>query len=142
MRLDFQHPIVLLLVPLSAAVVYVIWRTSRTYMPPLRHRLALVLRLTVVSLFAVALAGPVVQLRAERVAVAILLDRSDSISPAARVQQEAWLSRAFPAKSAADQVAVVSFGADATLERTLSTAIRRALDLTRKPARGQRNDGI
>jgi Mg-chelatase subunit ChlD/uncharacterized membrane protein len=121
MRLDFEYPLVLTLLPVCAAVVFVVWRASRTYMPPTRRRISLGLRLAVVSLLVLALASPLMQLTADQLAVAVLLDRSDSIAPAARVDEESWLASALAAKSAADQVAVVSFGADATLERTLST---------------------
>jgi Ca-activated chloride channel family protein len=124
MRLDFEYPLVLILLPVCAAVVFVVWRTSHTYMPPTRRRMSLGLRLGVVSLLVLALASPLVQLTADQLAVAVLLDRSDSVAPAARVDEESWLASALAAKSPADQVAVVSFGADATLERTLSTDSR------------------
>jgi len=120
MRLDFEYPLVLILLPVCAAAIFVVWRTSRTYMPPLRRRISLGLRLVVVSLIVLALASPLVQLTADQLSVAVLLDRSDSIAPAARVEEEKWLAGALAAKAASDQVAVVSFGADATLERTLS----------------------
>src|SRR6202048_1316560 len=121
MRLDFEYPLVLILLPVCAAVIVVVGRASRTYMPPLRRRISLGLRLAVVSLLVLALASPLVQLTADQLAVAVLLDRSDSIAPTARVDEESWLASALAAKAPADQVAVVSFGADATLERTLST---------------------
>jgi Mg-chelatase subunit ChlD len=121
MRLDFEYPLVLILLPVCAAAVYLVWRVSRTYMPPTRRRMSFVLRLSVVSLLVLALASPLVQLTADQLAVAVLLDRSDSIAPATRVDEETWLASALAAKGAADQVAVVSFGADATLEQTLST---------------------
>src|ERR1700730_17010582 len=124
MRLDFEYPLVLILLPVCAAVVFFVWRTSRTYMPPTRRRVSLGLRLGVVSLLVLALASPLVQLTAHQLAVAVLLDRSDSVAPAARVDEESWLASALTAKGAQDQVAVVSFGADATLERTLSTDSR------------------
>ena len=89
-------------------------------MPPTRRRISLGLRLTVVSLLVLALASPLIQLTADQLAVAVLLDRSDSVAPSARVDEEAWLASALAAKAPADQVAVVSFGADATLERNLS----------------------
>ena len=33
MSIDFERPWLLLLLPLSLGLVYVLWRTSRTYMP-------------------------------------------------------------------------------------------------------------
>ncbi len=66
------------------------------------------------------LSVPTVQLRADQLAIAILLDRSDSITPLARSQQEDWLAKALQSKSPSDQVAVITFGEDATVERALS----------------------
>jgi hypothetical protein len=120
MSVDFEHPILLLLLPLTLAAVYVLWRTSRAYMPPVRRRASLILRSTVTALLCLVLVSPLVQLRAEELAVAILLDHSDSISPAARAEQEHWLARALASKGTGDQVAVISFAEDASVERTLS----------------------
>ena len=89
-------------------------------MPPVRRTASLVFRVAVVSLLCLVLASPTVQLRADQLAVAVLLDRSDSISPAARDEQEQWLAKALAAKGANDQVAVITFGEDATVERALS----------------------
>src|SRR5687767_1222691 len=113
MSLDFERPWLLILLPLSLGVVYALWRTSRTYMPPLRRKTSLVLRAVVVTMMCLVLASPLIQLRADQVAVAVLLDRSDSISPAAREEQDQWLARAMAAKSTTDQVAVITFGEDA-----------------------------
>ena len=77
-------------------------------MPPLRRKASLVFRVVVVSLLCLVIAGPLVQLRADQVAVAFLLDRSDSINPAARAEQEQWLAQAMAAKGATDQVAVIT----------------------------------
>src|ERR1700682_6111473 len=120
MTIDFERPWLLLLIPICLALVFGLWRTSRTYMPPLRRRASLVLRATVVTVLCLVLASPMVQLRADQLAVGILLDRSDSITPAARDEQEQWLARAMAAKGANDQVAVITFGEDATVERALS----------------------
>jgi Mg-chelatase subunit ChlD len=120
MSIDFERPWLLVLLPVCLAVVYALWRTSRTYMPPLRRKASLVIRVIVVSLLCLTIASPMVQLRADQLAVALLLDRSDSISPAARDEQEQWVARAMAAKGANDQVAVITFGEDATVERALS----------------------
>ncbi len=124
MSVDFERPLLLLLLPLSLAAVYLLWKHSRTYMPPLRRKVSLVARLVVVALLAVALAGPLVQLRAEELSLAVLLDRSDSVTPAARAAEERWLASALGAKSPQDQVAVIGFGEEATIERALSPDAR------------------
>jgi Ca-activated chloride channel homolog len=120
MSLDFERPWLLLLLPPSVAIVYLLWRGSRTYMPPVRRRASLIVRVAVISLLCLVLSVPTVQLRADQLAVAVLLDRSDSISPLARSQQEDWLAKAFASKGAQDQVSVITFGEDATVERALS----------------------
>jgi Mg-chelatase subunit ChlD len=120
MSIDFERPWLLLLLPVSLGLVYVLWRTSRTYMPPVRRRASLVIRVGVTTLLCLVLSSPTLQLRADQLAVAVLLDRSDSITPLARVEQEQWLANALASKGAADQVAVITFGEDATVERALS----------------------
>jgi Mg-chelatase subunit ChlD len=118
--LDFERPWLLLLLPPSVAIVYLLWRGSRTYMPPVRRRASLIVRVAVISLLCLVLSVPTVQLRADQLAVAVLLDRSDSITPLARSQQEDWLAKAFASKGAQDHVSVIAFGEDATVERALS----------------------
>ncbi len=120
MTFDFERPWLLLLAPACLAVVYLLWRTSQTYMPPVRRRASLVFRVAVVALVCLVLASPMVQLRADQLAVAVLLDRSASISPTARDEQERWLGRAMAAKAPNDQVAVITFGQDPTVERALA----------------------
>jgi Mg-chelatase subunit ChlD len=105
----------------SLVAVYAIWRFSRVYLPAPRRFAALGLRLVVVGLVVVALAEPRIQLRASSLALAVLLDRSDSIPPAGQIEEEQWLASALAHKAADDQVAVITFAGDARLERPLST---------------------
>jgi Ca-activated chloride channel family protein len=120
MSLTFDQPLLLGLLPVSLGLVYVLWRKSRVYLPLLRRQLALGLRALGITLLVLVLSGPKLQLNASDLAIAVLLDRSDSISPAQRAQEEAWLAAMLAHKSARDQVAVVGFAGDATLERPLS----------------------
>ena len=124
MTLDFERPWLLPLLPLSLLGVWFLWHTSRAYMPPLRRRASLILRLAVTTLVCLVIASPLVQLRADQLAVAVLLDRSDSITPTAKAEQEQWLAKALANKSPNDQVAVITFGEDATVERALSDDAR------------------
>jgi uncharacterized membrane protein len=116
-----EQPLVLLLLPLCLGVVYPLWRTSRVYLPPVRRVLVLVLRLSMVSLVLLALANPMIRMNASDLAVAILLDRSDSISPSAQSDEEQWLAQALASKQPHDQVAVVSFGGIAQVESERTT---------------------
>src|ERR671928_2216411 len=120
MTIDFDRPWLLPLLPLSLGLVWFLWRTSRAYMPPMRRRASLVLRVALTTLVCLVIVSPLVQLRADQVDVAVLLDRSDSITPSARAEQEQWLAKALAAKNPNDQVAVITFGEDATVERALS----------------------
>src|SRR5437879_2091612 len=90
-------------------------------MPPQRRRVSLGLRIFIVTLLVAVLAEPRLQLPANDLAVAFLLDRSDSITPMMQADEERWLADALQHKADQDQAAVVSFGADPTVDRALST---------------------
>ena len=79
--IEFAYPLLLLLLVPCLALVVGLWRSSRAYLPPVRRAAALGLRTAIVTLVGLALAGPVVRLGANQLALAILLDRSDSITP-------------------------------------------------------------
>jgi Mg-chelatase subunit ChlD len=121
LSLAFDRPLLLLLLPVCIGVVFALWRTSRVYMPPLRRRMSLVLRVMIVSLLVAVLAEPRVQLPANDLAVAFLLDRSDSITPAMQTDEEKWLADALSHKAQQDQAAVISFGGEPVVDRALST---------------------
>jgi Mg-chelatase subunit ChlD len=118
--ITFEHPLLLVLLPALLAATWILWRPSHVYLPPVRRVAALALRLLVVSLVVAALAEPLLQLSASSLAVGVLLDRSDSIPPAAQMQEEQWLTSALASKAEDDQVAVITFAGDARIERPLS----------------------
>src|SRR5919197_3646429 len=124
MTIDFERPYLLPLLPLALIAVWFLWHTTRAYMPPMRRKASLVPRSGVTTLVCLVVATPLVQLRADQVSVAILLDRSDSVTPAAKAEQEQWLARALASKSGNDQVAVITFGEEASVERALSDDAR------------------
>src|SRR5438105_3506829 len=92
MAITFDQPLLLVLLPPSLLLVYVLWRASRVYLPPVRRYAALVLRCLAVSLLVLGLSAPNVRLNANDLAVAILLDRSASITPAERAQEEQFVA--------------------------------------------------
>ena len=49
MSLAFDRPLLLLLLPVCIGIVFVLWHTSRVYMPPVRRRISLVLRVLIVA---------------------------------------------------------------------------------------------
>jgi Mg-chelatase subunit ChlD len=118
--LSFERPLVLLLFPACIGLVWLVWRTSRVYMPPRRRTVLLVLRSTTAALLIAVLAEPRVQVSANDLTVAFLLDRSDSISPAAQVDEERWLADALRSKQPQDQAAVITFGGQPAIDRALS----------------------
>jgi len=121
LSLAFDRPLLLLLLPVCVGIVYALWRTSRVYMPPVRRRISLALRVMIVGLLVAVLAEPRVQLPANDLAVAFLLDRSDSITPAMQTNEEQWLADALSHKAQQDQAAVISFGGEPAVDRALST---------------------
>ena len=121
MAVTFDQPLLLgLLVP-SLALVWYLWHTSRVYLPSVRRHLSLVLRMFAVTLLVTVLAGPSLRLNTSDLSEAILLDRSESITPAQRAQEEAFVADALAHKAPNDRIAVVSFGGTAVAERPLST---------------------
>ncbi len=140
MAIEFERPLLLLLLPASLGLVVWLWRTSRAYMPPVRRRVSLGLRVALVALLVLVLAGPLMQLRADEMSVAVLVDRSDSITPELRDAEDAWLARALEVKAPQDQVAVVTFGEDATVDRALSADSRAPRLEPASNTRGTRTD--
>lgn len=120
MAITFDQPLVLALLVPSLALVVLVWRSSRVYLPTFRRYAALGLRLLTVSLLVVALSGPNLRLNANTLSLVLLLDRSDSITPAERAQEEDFVSQTLAHKAADDQVAVIGFAGAAQVERSLS----------------------
>src|SRR6266699_2844942 len=104
MGLTFERPLWLGLLLPSLGIVYFLWRTSRVYLPTTRRYLALGLRMLAMTLLVGIFAQPSIKLNASDLAVAVLLDRSASISPAQRAAEESWLADALSRKSLNDQI--------------------------------------
>jgi uncharacterized membrane protein/Mg-chelatase subunit ChlD len=121
MQISFTQPVLLALLVPSLALVYYLWHSSHVYMPPVRRHASLLLRMAAVSLLVVGLSGPSVRLEANDLAEAILLDRSASITPAERAQEEQFVTDALAHKAPNDRFAVVSFAGEATADMPLST---------------------
>jgi hypothetical protein len=114
-----------------APLFWLVARRSQRGMRPQRWRLSLGVRLGVLALLALALADPRLKLPADRLAVAFLVDVSDSMGPAARAEAERWIADALQEMPAGDEAALVAFAADALVERA-STPRR---DLPSTPTR-------
>lgn len=108
----------LLLLILLPAVAVIGW-------PRLRYRrrrdaAALVLRLVLVTLIVLGLAGVRVQRTADKLAVVFLIDVSDSVAPELQSAAVRYVREAAQAMKAEDQAAMVVFGADALVETPIT----------------------
>lgn len=81
---------------------------------------ALLLRSTILLALVLALAGAQIVRSAPNVATVFVLDTSDSISPAARARGEQYIVEALQQMPSGDRAGIVTFGADAIVERPVS----------------------
>lgn len=111
-----QSPLILLLLGLlfAGACAYFWWfhRKSITDMSEGRKRLALGVRLTVVGLLLLALAGTRFVNRSDALAVLFLMDASRSIRDDQRSQEIAFVQEAAKSKRRTDSIGVITYGAD------------------------------
>lgn len=112
-------PLALLLLLILLPVVYL--GLPRLPFRRLRDTLSLLLRCALVTLVVLALAGAQVVRSADRLAVIFLVDASDSIGAEAREAQIAYLRSALERMTPEDEAAVIVFGANALVERALSS---------------------
>ena len=138
MAISFDQPFLLALLAPSCVLVFILWRSSRVYLPSFRRHAALVLRLLTLVLLVTAISGPTLRLNATNLSVVLLLDRSDSITPAERAQEEDLVAQALARKGPDDQIGIIGFAGTATVERPLSTDATPPLysdDSTLQPSR-------
>lgn len=133
----FTAPLALLLL-LSIPYFYWLGRPQITYYRRTRQWISLGLRLLVIILITLSLAGPQVVRAADELAVVFLLDGSDSISPEQRTEAEEYVRSAIVQMGSSDQAAVVVFGADALVERPMS-ALAELAPVTSNPQGLQTN---
>ncbi|NLF77179.1 MAG: VWA domain-containing protein, partial [Chloroflexi bacterium] len=112
--MSFTHPSALLLLLLLPVFVVVGW--PRLAYRRWRDALSLAIRLLLVMLLIIGLAGIQVQRTADKLAVVFLIDVSDSVSPARQSAALEYVRIASDAMREGDQAAVVVFGADALVE--------------------------
>jgi Mg-chelatase subunit ChlD len=85
-----------------------------------REAISLAVRLLIVLLLIVSLAGPEIRSGGDRLAVIFLVDNSDSISALAKQVAQQMVREALQNLAPTDQAGVVIFGGDALVERPLS----------------------
>jgi Mg-chelatase subunit ChlD len=117
-----QPWVLLILLPLAAGFFWLA-RTSLTGLPPRRARNSLGIRLLLVAVWALALAGPAISFPTRALRVLFLLDRSASIPPDAQARQLALVNDATKRLPANAQAGVLVFGQEAMLEREPGPAV-------------------
>ena len=126
----FANPLALLLLLALPFLIWVGWpargATAR------REWTALILRCLLALALVLALAGIQIVRRADELAVAYLVDVSDSVSPAEQQVALDWVTEAIQALKPNDRAAVILFGAEALVERPLS-AVRELAPVTTSP---------
>lgn len=118
--MQFATPAALLL---ALVIPFFVWY-GLPRLPYRRRRdtTSLILRLIIVVLVILSLAGLQTTQASDKLAVVFLVDASDSIDAAARAQAEAYLRAALARMSPEDRAGIVVFGRNALVERPVSAA--------------------
>lgn len=110
--MEFSHPwffVLLVVVPLLALAM----RRSLANMTPLQRIVCFTLRALILSLLALALAGIVLRLPSNDLAVLFLVDHSASISSGAQKQARDFIEKSLPGQRAGDEAGIVGFAKNA-----------------------------
>ncbi len=121
MRLSFIFPSALWLFALLIPLWWLALAVPRRLSAP-RFWASLLARTALVATLIFAVAGVQLIQPTDRLTTVFLIDSSDSVSPSARGQAEAFVQDALKAMRAGDQAAVVVFGENALVERAPSNA--------------------
>src|SRR5262249_51000612 len=118
--MKFATPIALLLLLVIPYFVWLGW-------PRLRYRrqrdiTSLAIRIVIVVLLVLALAGTQIVQAADKLTVVFLVDASDSIDQTARAQAEKYIRDAMSQMSPDDKAGIVVFGKNAVVERPVSSS--------------------
>jgi Mg-chelatase subunit ChlD len=130
----FTAPLFLLLLLLLPVFAWLGWPARGVGRR--REMLALGLRLLIVACLVLSLAGLEWLQFSNRLAVVYLLDESDSISPGVRAAEMEYVRRSVAGMGPDDQAALVAFGGNALVERSMSSE-REIGPLTSRPYPGQ-----
>ncbi|HLU11084.1 MAG TPA: VWA domain-containing protein [Oceanobacillus sp.] len=117
--MTFTAPAALVLLLTIPFVIYLGW--PRVAFRRGRDIASLILRSLIILLLVLALAGTQVVRAAGKLAVVFLIDASDSVGQQAQEAQLNFLREALEGMSPDDEAAIVVFGANALVERPMST---------------------
>jgi hypothetical protein len=120
--LSFTNPWALLLWPPLA--LYFVWlaRRSLADLSPFRRRVATGLRLTVLTLLVLALAGLQFVRFNRDLAIMFVVDYSDSVGPKSKETAETYIQNAIKDRKPGDRWGVVVFGREAFIDLAPGTA--------------------
>lgn len=123
MNFQLTNPWWLGLAPICVA--WVIWLALKTdvQISPWRRWTALSIRLFIVGLLVLAIAGLQWKRPLEGMNVYFALDRSDSIPSSQQEAAREYVNKAAELKKAVDQVGVIAFGTDASIESSVNPII-------------------
>jgi Mg-chelatase subunit ChlD len=132
--MSFETPLALILLLVLPLAAWMAWPGRG----PGRRReiISLLLRLLILLCLVLSLAGLNLVSRVDRLAVVFLLDRSDSVPPSAQAAEVIYVRQALKNMGPDDLAAVVAFGADALVERPMSSA-RELGEIASRPHSGQ-----
>ena len=117
--LTFSNPLVLLLLPLVLAWAAWLWMRDTGNLSPARHRLALALRLLIMSALVLVLSGATWQQPVTRQATIFVADLSASVA-GLRDAQVSFINRALKYRARDDVAGIVVVGGDALVEQPIA----------------------
>lgn len=137
MPITFATPAALLLLVLIP-ICLLIARLKPSLLPRRLRQISMALRIAIVLLLILSLAGLRVATRGSELSVVFLVDSSDSVPPEVQAAARDWVKSAIERKSSADSAGVVEFGRGVEVERPVSTSADAPM-VARQPA-GDRTD--
>lgn len=118
MNLQFTHPAWLLLIPVALAWTIYLALKSDVHISPWRRWSAFAIRVSIVILLGLAVAGLQRRIPIDGMNVFYLLDRSDSVPHSQQEIARAYVNASAKPKRNEDKAGVLVFGTDASLEST------------------------
>ncbi|HLV36922.1 MAG TPA: VWA domain-containing protein, partial [Spirillospora sp.] len=134
--MSFTYPPALVLLLAIPFVIYLGWPRQR--FRRLRDSISTMLRVVIVTLLVLALAGVQISQSANRLAVIFLIDVSDSLGIEVQEAQLDYVREAMQSMGPDDLAGVVVFGAEPRTERAVS-AVREFATLQSQPNTGNTN---
>jgi Mg-chelatase subunit ChlD/uncharacterized membrane protein len=118
MSVTFNNPNALYLL-LTLPLFFLVARLGITYLARPVRNAAIILRLLLVTALVLALAQPVLHRASDLLSVVFVVDRSASVQVNGVSAADQWLADAIRQAGPNDQIGVVDFGANATVQRSL-----------------------